>query len=247
VPSDRELQFALLEFLRKRGRRHKRNTIGRASEPGDLELFLRTTFDGITRARADRVWDRLQRLDLIRSDYSSTTDPEQWVEITETGAAAFERHALDELDEALGSIKPELVEIRDNAWAALDRGDGPALSDAGNAMSELIDQLLHAQAPEADIKAASWFVKEPTARTGVTRKHRARLIMERRHGEADLDRCAALAAAHNAAAGLKHARQAKDRERGVQVLQLVEGALREVLLWPEHRQKLAGDSAEVLG
>lgn len=230
--SDRELQFKLLAYLQAHGRRHKRNTVGRGTQPGNLELELGITFDDDTRARADQSWERLQRAHLTRSDYSALSDPEQWVEITAAGRRALERHALDELDEVLATFKSSFVEVRDAAWAALDRPGGPALSQAANSMCELIDHLLREGAPDAAVMAASWFKPDPSSKSGITRRQRARLIMELRHGAADEDRCHALVAAHDAVSGLKHHSESKTREDGVHGLQFAEECLRQVLIWP---------------
>lgn len=235
--SDRELQFALLDFLRQHGRKHKRNTVGRSSQRGDLEYALCLEFDDATRAHADYAWERLQRADLIRSDYSSLSEPEQWVEITPAGSAALERHALDDLDVALAELAPTLVHTRDQAWAALDQPGEAAVAQAASSMCELIDQTLHAGAPDSEIRSAAWFQPDKSARSGITRRHRARFIMEHRHGDSDDDLCGGVLAAHDVVAGLKHSRKRPTREDGVSALQYAEAALREMLMWVSRRPK----------
>jgi hypothetical protein len=232
MPSDRQLEFAILEYLKARGCRHKINTIGRSIQPGDLELKLGIRFDSQQRARAAQAWDRLANRDLIRSDYGSLTDPEQWMDITEAGTAALARHALDDLDEVLHHIEPGLVDKRDAAWAVLDQAGAAAVGQAASSMCEVIDQLLHALAPEARVRAMPGFTPDPSARTGITRRHRARLVMQERLGGIDENRCAAVVAAADELQGLKHSRDVHVREDGLHALQFAEEVLRRLLLTP---------------
>jgi hypothetical protein len=232
VPSQRALKFAILEFLNHYGRRNKWNTIGRSGQVGDLELRLRINFNAELRARAAHAWDALQAADYIRSDYGSLSDPADWVELTPKGSRALERHALDDLDEILHGAGARLVELRDAAWAALDQpGDG-AYSQSASSMCEVVDQLLHSLAPAEAVRIAPWFKLVPESRDGVTRRQRARLVMERRHGRHDDDRCSALVAAQDELTRLKHARVAHEREDVAGALRFAEDALRQVLLWP---------------
>lgn len=241
MPSHRELKFAILEFFDRFGQRNKWTTIGRSGQRGDLELHLGTSFDAETRARAAHAWEALQAADYIQSDYGNLTDPADWVELTPKGERALERHALDDLDEALEGASARLVDLRDAAWAALDQPADGAHSQAASAMCEVVDQLLHALASTETVRNAPWFKPVEEAREGVSRRQRARLVMERRHGRHDEDRCSALVAAHDELAKLKHSRMSHEREVVAGALRFAEDALRQVLLWPT-RDEGAGAS-----
>lgn len=230
--SERELKFAILSFLAERGRRNKWNTLGGGQRQGDLELHASASFDSETRARAVRAWSMLLHADLIRSDYANPSDPEDWVSITPSGERALERHALDDLDEVLATISERLVELRDEAWSALERGGPEAFGQAANSMCEVIDQLLHSLAPVEVVKAAPWHEADKTAKSGVTRAHRCKCVMLARHGVDDEDLCRALAAAQQGLLGLKHSHRRRDRIEAERALTFAEGALRQVLIWP---------------
>jgi hypothetical protein len=244
MPSDRELQFAILALVRENGRSHKIRVIGRATQPGELELRLKIVLDGLTRARADYAWEQLRRKQMIMSDYSSTSDPELWVEVTDAGVRAIERHALDDLDEALAKVRPDLVQTRDAAWMALDGAGGPAVSQAANSICELIDHFLRAGEPDANLRGAGWFRPDPGSKTGITRRHRAQWIMEQRHGRFDQDRCAALVAAHDSAEGIKHAPHGKSHEDVLHAIQYAEECLRELLFWPSRAESTPDERSQ---
>ena len=117
----RELKFAILACLADGKKHHKVNVIGRAYPGGgDLSRRLGIELDDETRALAGVAFDELVVSDLIRPDYSDLSDPEKWGRITERGKKALDRNAIDELDEVLLEIDPQLVSLRDGAWSALN-------------------------------------------------------------------------------------------------------------------------------
>jgi hypothetical protein len=231
-PSVRILKFGLLEYLSKSGRRNKWNTLGHTTKRGDLEHFLGLTFQAAERALADRAWSELQRSDLIRSDYSDTMSPGDWVELTARGKEALERHALDDLDEALAGVNPRFVALRDTAWGALSASDPESGRQAAGQMAELIDQLLHALAPDDQVSRAPWYVPAADAKRGISRIQRAMAVMEARHGRHDIARSHAVVAAQDSLQKLKHMRRTPPQPEVESALAFGEGALRELLIWP---------------
>ena len=244
MKSERELKFGILAYLAARGHKYKDNALRPNPTLGELEVFLGVAFDPQERARASRAWESLQHADLIVSDYLSLSDPENWVEISPAGRTALDRHALDELDEVLLAVDRRLVEFRDEAWTAFDRGGDVALSQAVHSMCELVDNVLRDLAPLNDVRAAPWFVRVKESKTGVSRNQRARLIMERRHGRHDQEMCDALVAAYRILAGLKHPSRSYASEVTERALLRAEDALREVMLWPTKDEHPEGGGEE---
>jgi hypothetical protein len=244
VRSERELKFGILSYLAERGRKYKDNALRPNPARGELEDFLGVEFDAQERARTSRAWKSLQRSDLIVSDYLTLSDPENWVEISDRGRVALDRHALDDLDEALLAVAARLVELRDEAWIAFGRGGDAALSQAVHSMCELVDNLLRALAPLDDVRSTTWFVPVRDSNTRVSRGQRARLIMERRHTRHDQGICDALVSAFRTLAGLKHPSKTYPPEVTERALLRAEDALREVLLWPTRHERAEGEAEE---
>ena len=117
--NSRSLQMTILALLAEGGRRHKMNLIGRSYQSGPIEAKLGVVFSGDDRRKADLAFESLKAKGFLAPTYSDLVDPELWVEITPAGRRALERNALDELDEALLSIRPNLVGLRAGAWEAL--------------------------------------------------------------------------------------------------------------------------------
>lgn len=92
----RFMKFKILEVLSHPSvnRQHKINLIGRSSGKGFLELHLGETFGPEDRVLADRAFEQLKAMALIRPTYGDSVDPEKWVEITEAGRQALERNTL---------------------------------------------------------------------------------------------------------------------------------------------------------
>lgn len=176
APSMRVLKFAILRCLTEPGQKHKINLVGRPYQRGNLEYQLDATFDSQTRTRAAKAFEELKTADYIRSTYGDLGDPENWVQITDRGRSALERHALDKLDEVLLSIDPYLVEIRDGAWSACEACTCDSLRQAAHSGRELFDQVLRKAAPDE----AVWGSLEGTQAQQTrrpTRRERLRYIM----------------------------------------------------------------------
>lgn len=182
-PNPRALKFAILEFLAKEKKPQNRyNMIGRPHQSGSLEYHLATEFDSRNRALAGRAFDELQRDGLLEPTYADLASPGDWLQITQSGQAALDRRALDDLDGALHVIDPHLVEIREGAWAAAWSAQPDALRQAAHSGRELIDQTLKALAPDDAVKASPDFRPDPSARNGITRRHRISYAMHNRKG-----------------------------------------------------------------
>lgn len=174
------MKFAILELLSSSSlsKAHKINVIGRTNQPGHLENHLRCTFLLTDRALAYRAFEELKSDGLICLTMDDLIDPESWVVITERGKIALERRALDSLDEKLQSISPRLVDIRAGAWSAVVSLEPDALRQAAHSGRELIDQVLKEAAPDARIEEQTWYVADPSSKSGITRKQRLRYIMQ---------------------------------------------------------------------
>lgn len=109
---------------------HKINLVGRPSQVGHLELTLNVRFDADERALAARAFDELRSAGHIRSTYSDLADPENWVEITESGHVAlstgsFQAPATREYEQKFGILwSPGQAERDFKAWTDQDRAAG---------------------------------------------------------------------------------------------------------------------------
>lgn len=226
----RAAKLAILDTLKAstHGRDHKINLLGRPSQPGNLEVRRGWRFTPNERARFASAFDELKRDDLIRADYGDITDPEHWVDITERGKRALERMALDDLDEALARVNPNLCDLREGAWSRLESGSADGLRQAADSMRELVDQVLQFLAPIEEVRRAKWFVRDESSDTGVTRAHRARLAMEKRWGSACDATCEQLSASVRRLSKLKHSRVVLEKpvvENAIASAELSLGAL----------------------
>jgi len=114
--SNRELKEATLKILAFGGvgqsgsatsrRAHKINLIGRPHETGELEGALRISFTPELRADAARAFDELKQDGFIVPTYDDSTDPENWVVITEAGMDYLNRGLPDQVEsiDLLGEI-----------------------------------------------------------------------------------------------------------------------------------------------
>ncbi len=173
----RSLKFAILEALASVRHEYKFNLIGKEYNPGGLEGRLGVRFDPTQRHTAVVAFDSLKAAGLIRPTYSDLIAPEAWVEITDAGRRALERRELDALDAALARIAPNLVELREGAWAAVMSGLPDSLRQASHSARELIDQVLKEGAPEEAVRRMPGFSEDNTSSTGITRRHRLRYLM----------------------------------------------------------------------
>ncbi len=179
----RSLKFAILQCLASgRGHQHKFNLIGKGYSPGGLESALGLQLDSAQRHLAVIAFNELEHAGLIRPTYTDLVNPEEWVEITDSGRQALERRHLDALDAALDGIAANLIEIRAGAWAAVSSGRPDALRQAAHSARELIDQTLKVGAPEEAIIASPWFSPDKSSGSGVTRRHRLRYLMQAHRG-----------------------------------------------------------------
>ena len=178
--SIRDLKFTILDLVAQRRRSVHRYDLlgGRTSARGRLELALDVDFSDDDRHAADRAFQELFDAEFLRPNYRELIDPASWVDLTDKGRQALERHALDELDVALQAISPTLVELRDGAWSALSSRGPDSARQAAHSARELIDQTLRTGAPDDLVKAAPWFTADKQSSSGVTRRHRFRYLME---------------------------------------------------------------------
>lgn len=91
--SERALKYKLLQFIQKETheRQHveKYNTIGRDGA-GDFERWLRTTLTAEEKETLVWIWGDLIRLRLITPTGKDLVTPDNWVRVTDKGAAAIE-------------------------------------------------------------------------------------------------------------------------------------------------------------
>jgi hypothetical protein len=225
-------------FPRQAGKALTRSICGGPFERGrgTLEHNLSVTFLPQERAQADQAVEELKADGLIRSTYRDLVAPEDWVEITEAGREALSRGTLDELDRALREISPRLVEIRAGAWAAIRSAQPDAVRQAAHSGRELIDQTLKEGVPDDEVRADPTFASDPSSKSGITRKHRLRVLMRKYRGEvSDSDLAVAEAAINlmlaldNGLISAAHSRLAASRNDVRDALEAAEIALRRVL------------------
>ncbi|MBN8508801.1 MAG: hypothetical protein J0L57_09350 [Burkholderiales bacterium] len=171
-------------MLSKDGRRavNRFNLVGRSNQRGALEHHLGSEFDEPQRQTALRAVDQLERDGLVAPTLQDLAAPRDWLTITERGVQALFRNTIDSLDVALISIDPHLLDIREGAWSSLASMEPDALRQAAHSGRELIDQTLKLGAPDAIVKSQPWFQPEKNSKTGVTRKHRLRVLVEQKRG-----------------------------------------------------------------
>lgn len=235
--SIRSLKFAILQCLASgRGAQHKFNLIGKGYSVSPLESAFDLQFDPAQRHLAVMAFNELEAAELIRPTYSDLSSPEEWVEITDAGREALRRRELDALDGALSAIAPHIVELRAGAWSAIASGRPDALRQAAHSGRELIDQVLKEGAPDEEIKAQAWFQPAKDSRSGVTRRHRLRYLMETRRTLSDSDlevadrACDLVVATDTRLKAIAHGREAVDRGDVKDALVAAEIALRRILI-----------------
>lgn len=235
--SIRSLQLAILEVLANTSKAHKISILGRPYQPGTLEHRLQCTFVSADRSLAYKALERLLSDGLISPTFDDLVDPEAWMKITERGMVAVQRRALDDLDERLQLIDPHLVIIRDGAWSAVTSNEPDALRQAAHSARELIEQVLKQAAPDDQVKQQSWYAADATSRSGITRKHRLRYVMQRfRSNESESDlrvadqACELVLALNDRLMALAHARSQPSRSDVEDAMSSAEIALRRILL-----------------
>jgi len=200
---------------------HKFNLIGREGMPGLVEGYMRSLTPD-ERTLAVRAFDQLEADDLIRPTYADLTEPENWVKITDKGRQALESGLLDQLDHALCSISPHLLELRRGAWSALASSQPDSFRQAAHSAREMIDQTLREGAPG-----------------NATRKDRLKFLMKRFRGdvsESDLSIADStidlVLAIDNKLIAMSHARSSSDPSEVQRCVRAAEDALRYVLVAP---------------
>jgi DNA-binding PadR family transcriptional regulator len=190
------------------------------------------TFSPEERATAYQALRQLEGDGLVTPSHADVAAPFDWLELTEAGRNAVERHALDELDQWLQEVHPGLVELRDGAAAAIHSTQPDALRQAAHSGRELIRQVLDRLAPDDEVKGASWFQGEK-----VTRRDRVKLILERRAGhisESTLKvieaQCDVVEASYHRLSAVAHDESGQViRDHVVELLRASEAALKDLL------------------
>jgi hypothetical protein len=238
--SNSELKLLILRiFAKSHQALSKYGVLGKPYTPGELEMDwqVNSAFSSDERNQARRALEELIAGDFLRPTMSDLAAPDDWLEITEKGRSALTRNALDELDEALISIDPHLVEIRRGAWSALVSSHPDSLRQAAHSGRELIDQTLKTGAPNPVITSQKDFVPDKSSKDGVTRRMRIRHLMQKYRGsisDSDVnvaERAADLVGAiDNKLTATSHARSIPIKQEVADALTAAEIALRNVLV-----------------
>jgi len=185
---DYDLMVGLLRIYGRASRSlHIGNVLGRPYGTGDLELELKAGgFTVDERAQAYRCADELEAAGLIVGSYSDLSSPRDWRVITEAGREALARGAIDELDAALSVLSPLFVEMRRGAWRAASSNLPDTQRQAAHSGRELVNQVLHAVAPDDEVVAQPHYQRRPDGK--VTRRDRYKLAVSKRaRGSSDSD------------------------------------------------------------
>ena len=229
-----DLKFEVLKSLSDYSPQHRINVLGRPFQSGSLESQLNVKFTDEERALSGNAIDELKVSGLIRPTYNDITDPENWLEITESGRIALSQRALDDLDVALKRINPTLCDLRDGASQSLLSDDPDGKRQAAHSMRELIRQVLTILAPTEILKAEPGF--QPS-KDGVTRRMRIRHIINKRpsgfsksDGEVVEKTCDLIEALHDKLSGEAH-RDIREQHGDIKdLVSATEIALRKLLL-----------------
>ncbi len=230
-----QLKMALLQcFASAPDHQHRTNVLGRVGYPGALEYQLKAQFTTEERAMAHRALRELEDDELIQATYRNTVVPADWLEITTAGKRALERGTLDELDRALRELDPELLEVRQGAWAAVYSFRPDAMRQAAHSGRELIRKVLARLAPDNEVSSAPGFHGEQ-----VTRRDRVRFAMQKHHGRVSKStlevieaQCDVVEANYTRLSGLAHAEAPVIREHVSELLRAAEAALKDLLRQP---------------
>jgi hypothetical protein len=237
--SDHEMKLLILRTIdgSTRHHAHKHILLGRGEQQGDLERFLDVKFERETRVLADRAFESLKASGLIASTHEDVVAPDMWVELTAAGKLALASGTLDDVDRALMTLSPHLVELRQGAHVAAASTGPDAARQAAHSARELIDQVLRHAATDEQVRAMPWFKPDPTASSGITRRHRARAILERTHGrtsETDTDYVDAaiqlILATDRMLMARAHEEGIPDRDRVESLIRQLDGVLQMLLV-----------------
>lgn len=87
---------------------------------------------------------------------------------------------LQSVREVLSGNSKHLTTILEGAVASFNETANPlSLQNTGTAIRELIREFLGCLSPDAEIVGSSWFVPDPSSKTGVTRRHRVQFAIYR--------------------------------------------------------------------
>ena len=127
--------------------------------------------------------------------------------------------------------------MRAGAWEAVHSARPDAVRQAAHSGRELIDQTLKALAPDKLVRDQPWFNPNKTSRSGITRRHRIRLVIQERRGKpsrTDLDiaakACELVLVIDKKLTALSHARSAPSQRDVADALRAAEIALERILL-----------------
>jgi hypothetical protein len=136
----------MLQFIRSRPENVNRlNMLGKALGVGTFEQSAGIRFSPEERAVAYGLLDELKASRYVMPTYSQPgADAEDWYVLTERGKKAVERGDLDELDQRLRELSPELVDRRNSAWSALHSDEPQATRQAAIAARELLKSVVDA-------------------------------------------------------------------------------------------------------
>lgn len=234
-----DLKHEILKAIGRNGTRavNKYNLLGRPPAKGELELFLGKTLSDAERNYAYRAFDELKKTNHIKPTYTDLVDPENWVVLTDLGLKALTSGALDELDDSLAQIAPHLLKLRRGAWYALDSREPHSLEQAAHSARELIDQALKIGASDEQVQNQAWYSPDPNSTSGVTRRMRLKLLMQKHTNEVsetDLrvaeKACDFVLAVNDKLMALAHSRVELDPEEVKAAITSAEIALRSVLM-----------------
>ncbi|WP_025661763.1 hypothetical protein [Rhizobium sp. IBUN] len=174
--------LAILGHFAKNRVAHKINVLGRPHQSGGLEAELGRRLETNERAKAASALEELLASRLLEPTYEDLSDPENWLRITEAGHEALRRGGTSELDLRLQSLGSQLQALRRGAWnALLDRRED-ATRQAAHSGRELISQVLHALAPDEEIRGKPGFTPAKDSRNGITRRMRIKHALAKREG-----------------------------------------------------------------
>jgi DNA-binding MarR family transcriptional regulator len=194
---------------------------------------MKVNFTPEERAAAHRALRDLEADGLVAPTLADVVAPFDWLELTEAGRRAVERHAPDELDQWLQEIDPTLVDMRDGAMAAVHSAQPDAIRQAAHSGRELIRQVLDRLAPDDQVERTSWFRGEK-----VTRRDRVKLTLERRAGRISAStlqvveaQCDVVEANYRRLSAMAHDETAGQaaRDHVVELLRASEAALKDLL------------------
>src|SRR5262245_27002634 len=116
----KDLKMKMLQFIGTRPEHvHRFNMLGKAFGTGTFEQWTGIKFTPEERALAYELLAELRASGYVMPTYSQMgPGADDWLVLTDRGKRAVERGDLDELDQRLRELSPELVDRRNSAWSA---------------------------------------------------------------------------------------------------------------------------------